>query len=249
MENTTLVEINFDSAKEVSENANKMLLRCEGFVITTEPQFRVATTWLKDIKTIKAALTEKRQSMKKDIMDFFRAPESACDTAERVLKGSILTFQEELERKQREAQRKIDEEARRKAAAEEAKAKEKARQIEEEARAKAEALKKSGEAEKAAAVMQKAAEKAAAVSEKAEEKAADILASAPVIQSGPTKVEGISYKTVYDVEVVDASQVPDEFWIIDQGVLDKVAPVMHKAGKVIPGVKVTERKVVASRKS
>jgi len=61
-----------------------------------------------------------------------------------------------------------------------------------------------------------------------------------VRDAAPPKLEGITTKTVVDMEVVDEALVPDRFWLLDhRAVLAAV-----QAGEAVPGVRRIEREIV-----
>lgn len=105
-------------------------------------------------------------------------------------------------------------------------------------------------ARKDAEKLEKKAEKAeakgnAAAAEELRQMAENVqTAPVPVIQQ--QKASGVSFKTVWDVEITDASKVPGNFLMPD---IDRIKAVVGAmAGKIeIPGVKVTARQVVSSR--
>ena len=114
---------------------------------------------------------------------------------------------------------------------------------EEQAKLEREAEKKRQEALQKAEAARAAGKEAQA--EKYEQKAEQTVA--PVIAATAAKVEGVSYRTIWRAEVVDFKTLPDEYKVVNQSALDKVAMAMKGALK-IPGVEFKSEKVVASRR-
>jgi hypothetical protein len=97
--------------------------------------------------------------------------------------------------------------------------------------------------------LQRQAEAAAAKGR--EERAAVLEATAaavvaPIAQAAAPKVAGVSFRSIWRAEVVDASLVPREYLMVDQAKLDKVAAAL-KGDTVIAGVKVREDRITTSR--
>lgn len=91
----------------------------------------------------------------------------------------------------------------------------------------------------------------AAAAKGREERAAVLEATAavvvaPIAQSVAPKVAGVSFRSIWRAEVVDASLVPREYLMVDQAKLDKVAAAL-KGDTVIAGVKVREDRIASSR--
>jgi hypothetical protein len=83
----------------------------EAFDVTDDVTYGLAADELKDIKARAAKLDEQRKSItkpmddaKKAVMDLFRAPLAVLEQAEGIIKGKMLTYSQEQQRKAREAQ-------------------------------------------------------------------------------------------------------------------------------------------------
>ncbi len=82
-------------------------------------------------------------------------------------------------------------------------------------------------------------EKAEALQEKAQ------MIAAPVVESTVEKTSGISYRTVYEFEIVDVEQIPREWMVPDLKAIG--GAVRSTQGKInIPGVKAIARKTIAA---
>ncbi len=138
-------------------SANRSLELVECIVIDSPEMFVEADKELKAIKAAAAKLEEQRTSITRplndalrNVNDLFREPAAILATAERKLKGSMLTFQQEQERIAAEEQRRRDEEARQEQERLRREAEEREREAREEAtrlQADAARLKAEGEAE------------------------------------------------------------------------------------------------------
>ena len=106
-------------SKELSEKSNALTFSVVGLKILTSDQYELAAEKLKEIKGIYKRLDEKEKSFtsplnqaKTAIIDFFRKPKAALDSAEKVYKSAMVSYNQEQERIAREAQARLDEQAR-----------------------------------------------------------------------------------------------------------------------------------------
>lgn len=67
-----------------------------------------------------------------------------------------------------------------------------------------------------------------------------------VVKVETPKAEGTSYRITYDFDVVDASLIPREFWLINEVKIRKVVTAM-KEQTDIPGIKVKQVKTQVTR--
>jgi hypothetical protein len=112
--------INLPQETEILVNeATAILSQAKTYVIQNNDQLQTAASELASIKTKAKQLDEQRKRMtkplddsKKEIMDFFRAPLDFLADAEGIIKHSIAGYQQAQERAAREAQAKLDAEAR-----------------------------------------------------------------------------------------------------------------------------------------
>ena len=74
---------------------------------------------------------------------------------------------------------------------------------------------------------------------------APVFVPAPV-PPAPPKAEGVSYREVYEFEVVDAALVPREYWMIDEKKIGGVVRAL-RAATHIPGVRAFSRRIAAVR--
>lgn len=113
---------NTDITKEVREQAKTaeiMLQTAKSLIIHSQSDYVSAGADLAAIKAKAKELEDTRKGMtqpldaaKKKIMDFFRAPLGFLADAERILKRSMLDYQQEAERKRREEEARLQEMAR-----------------------------------------------------------------------------------------------------------------------------------------
>ena len=105
--------------KELSEQSTQIAESVLIFKVVTADQYEQAGEKLKDIKgaqkrldTLRKSFTQPLDQAKSAIMDFFRKPEEKLKQAETGLKRVMLSYVEEQERIRREAQARLDEDAR-----------------------------------------------------------------------------------------------------------------------------------------
>lgn len=233
--------------KEV-ENSKDLHFDADQSVIKDQATYESAADILKRIKAKQKELDAMRKNItkpldaaKKAVMDLFREPMVILDEAECIIKQASIDYTTEQDRIRQEQQDKLDRQAR---AAEEKKKKaleEQARKKEEEARLLREKAEKADAEEKARleAAAKKAEEKAAEKREKKEE----VVVEAPVLAQRAETPKGISYKTVYYVEIEDFAKLPDDYKLPNVSMLNKFAQAGK--GKVkIPGTVIKSRKSV-----
>jgi chromosome segregation ATPase len=202
--------------RELEASAGELVARAQAIVITTPDDYSAAGSQLtlikgrlKRVEEVRTSITKPLNETLRRINDFFAAPKARLEEAERIVKRSMVDYDQKVERERREAQRKAEEaaaaerrkaeaaaaEARRKAAEEAARLEREAaerRAAEEKALREAAEAEAAGnraaaeaariEAERAAREAAKLAERAEAKVEKAEAKAADLeLAAASVV--------------------------------------------------------------------
>lgn len=108
-ETTTIpasVAIAAPNAQALSRGAAASLALVNDFEVTDTATFEIAADELKGIKAKAAALDEQRKAItgpldaaKKAVMDLFRGPLDALGQAENILKGKMLGYQQEQQRK------------------------------------------------------------------------------------------------------------------------------------------------------
>ena len=146
---TDLVSISVPTPDIQQDAVTKFVAQAQSLTVTTQPEYETASAILSDIKARAKVIESQRVALKKPIDEaaraiqaFFKDPLEALSGAESVIKGKLVSFIDEQRRREREAQAKLDEAAR------------KERQKLEERAAKAEAT---GKAEKAEALQEQAA--------------------------------------------------------------------------------------------
>ncbi len=178
------------------------------------------------------------------------------DTVEKQAKTACLVYQRAEEEKRLAEQRRLQAEADERARKERMRLEQEAarqRQIEEEARAKAEAARRAAEeanaAERARLLREaEAAErKAAAAAVKVEakvEQAASVTAPVVEVSTVTPKIEGSSVRKTWKARVTDIAQVPREYLIVNQQALDAFAKATKGSVK-LPGVEFYEEQSLA----
>ena len=196
--------------------------------ITSQLEYETAADVLKKIKSRYKEIEGQRKEItapldnaKKAVMDLFRNPLELLEKAEKTVKGLMIGYTEEQERKAREEQRKLEELARK----------------------KAEDERKKLEAQKARAKASGKEEKAETIQEKNENiQPVFVPVIAPVIETP----KGVSYREKWTAKVIDENLIPREYLIVNQSALDKVAQATKGSIK-IAGVEFVSEKILASR--
>ena len=143
-----------------------------------------------------------------------------AQAAEKVVKGKMIDYTEEMERKRREEQRKAELKA---------KAEEDRKRKDLEARAKKWADK--GNEAKA---------------EELQEQAEDVHVETAVVAPKVDKVAGLSYQTIWKFKIVDSDKIPRVYLMPDEVKLKKFATAM-KGAVPIPGIEFYSEKIQKSR--
>ena len=254
--------------------AQRALAGAEEFTIDSDEMLEVAGDDLRRVMGLKKSVEDQRTSITgplnqavKAVNDLFRAPAQYLQQAETRLKGAMLTYQQEQQRKADEARRKAEAEARaerdRQAAIQreqEAKAREASAAAERAQREAAQALAK-GNAEAAAKAQEEAraqseAAQAAAVEAQSAEMTAAVASMPPVV-AAPVRVAGISTSKTVDFEVVDLHalirHVAERPELVGLLMVDSVRlrnQVKATGIKtILPGVRVFQKETMAARRA
>lgn len=176
----------------------------QGLVVKTEGEYVHAVETLKLAKGYRQKVVDFFAPMKKRAYDAWKgvcATEAQfttrLDGIEKTAKAALIAYQRREEEKRLAEQRRLQ-----------AEADERARKEAERLAARAEKAEQSGKAEKAEALR---------------EEAAGI--SAPVIQvaSATPKIEGASVRKIWKARVIDSNRVPREFLVVNEKALDAFA--------------------------
>jgi hypothetical protein len=107
---TTTLTLQQPDQAAMARSADSALAMVEGFEVNDGATYELAAEELTGIKRRAAALDEQRKSItkplddaKKAVMDLFRGPLDLLTRAEGILKGKMLTYQQEEQRKANEA--------------------------------------------------------------------------------------------------------------------------------------------------
>lgn len=223
------INVTIDTVEE-QKKTNDVPVLCQKaeLTISNQSDYEAASAVLSEVKSRYKELDAQRKEItkpidaaKKAVMDLFKTPLELLEKAESKIKGLMIGYTNEQERKAREEQARLQ----RLADAEAAKQK----KILEEKIARAEA---SGKTEKAEELqMQK-------------ETITPIVA--PIIAPQIETPKGVSYRDQWSAEVTDINLVPREYLIANMPALNKMAQAT-KGTLSIPGVKFTSTKILASR--
>lgn len=211
----------------IEKDTKDIVAQANEIVITNQKQYEGANVFLRADKMLQKRIHEafdtivdsayrtwkesgnKRKSYLEPVME-----------AEKVVKGKIIVYTDEMEEKRREEQRRLEAKAR---AEEERKRKELA--------ARAEKWAAKGKEEKAEELL---------------ERAEDVHIEAPVIAPKVEQAKGASFRDSWSVEITDAEKVPREYMEINIQALNRVANATKGVIK-IPGVKFVCKKIMSSR--
>jgi hypothetical protein len=251
---------------EVKTDIERLAEWSKNIVVTNPTQRATVYEATKGVKTRKAQVLEFYKDMKtkaraawQGIVDKEKSYTDILDTFEAAAKRAILKYDTEEEQKRIAEQRRLQAIADEKARVEREKAEAEARRqraIEEEARQKAEAARRAAEqasAEERARLLKEAEaaeRKAAAANAKAETKtelAAAVVA--PVVEIAPTveKQKGETTKTTWKARIINAALVPREYCVPNEKELDAIAKAT-KGSKQIPGVEFYPEQTLSMRK-
>lgn len=220
------VVISRPDAAPLESAFNRIVQEVDGFKVTSKADLELASDKLNKIKTLKNEILTTFDAPIKQAYKAHKAIISARDRYlkplskyEKSIKVAISNFVVQQEREAKEKQRKIMEEAKRKAAL--------------EFKKKAEAALDEGDLERAVALDEAA-------------KAPEGLVVTPEIPVTKPKVEGLVTREVWKFEIVDASLLPREYLMPDQKKIGKVVTALKGSAK-IPGVRVWKEVVPYTR--
>lgn len=212
-------------------------------------------TRIKVLTEARLSLTRPIDAAKKVIMDFFAGPILQFTEARDAIDEKVLAYDREQDRVRQAEQRRLDkiaederkrlqdiaDEAKRKADAEAA-AKRKAAD-------EAAAAGRRAEAERLRAQAERVEERADAKAEVFETRAAAIVA--PIAQSDTARVAGSSFRDHWEFEVIDATQINPQFMMPDEVKIGRIVTSLKAdaVGVVGNGIKVTSRRILASRRT
>jgi hypothetical protein len=216
-----------DNAKKLVESVKAKDEFVKKLIIGDQKTLGEAFEELKNIKKMKDEIEGYKSRAKKpidacgkEILDYFRDPLLCIDNYEKTLKLKASNFMEAEEKKRREIEAKLREEARL-----EAEKKEKEAEVLRQKQAKLELEGKEKEAEK----IQEKIEK--------KEKEIDIVNSLPpVITASYDKPTNISSVREYKYEILDEKLIPKEYLMIDEKKIASYAKAMKGTG-TIPGIR------------
>lgn len=207
--------------KQLSATVEGVLQAATEYKITTPEAYTASAERLRDIKGIQKKIEDAEKSITKPMNDALKAARDLFRAPKAAADKAESLIKAAISDYQA-AQRRIQAEAQRKA--------------DEDARKERERLAK----------LQGAAEKRGdtAKAETFQERAAAVVA--PVVIVAPPKAEGVTSRTVWKFEVMDAAKVPREYLVVDESRIRKVVQAL-KSDCNIPGVRVySEEQIAAS---
>lgn len=223
------ISVNIDTVEEQKKTSDVPVL-CEKaeLIISNQSDYEAASTVLSEVKSRYKELDAQRKEItkpidaaKKAVMDLFKTPLELLEKAESKIKGLMIGYANEQERKAREEQLRLQKIADAEAARQ--------KKILDEKIARAEA---SGKTEKAEELqMQK-------------ETITPIVA--PIIAPQIETPKGVSYREQWSAEIIDEKLIPREYLIVNLQALNKIAAAT-KGTISVPGVRFVSTKILASR--
>jgi uncharacterized protein (UPF0335 family) len=242
---------------QLTASAERQLALAKAYRITSNELYTVAADDLKAIKSRINELDVERKKITKPlddakaaVMSLFRRPVEALQEAERIIKTSMLAFDNEQERIRKQEQDRLLEIQRAAAQKAEAEAKE-ARRIAAEATAAAANAKTEDDRKAAEARL---AEAGALEEAAATQQAALAVAPAPIVAMNTAKVAGIARKTTWRgecfdklalVKAVAEGKAPITLLDVNDSALNQMARAM-KETLSYPGCRALEEKGIAS---
>lgn len=268
--NDTQGSVAYDASDAIvlGGKAQRMLANAEGYVIDSPTMYELAAEDLRAVKALAKQVEEKRTAITgplntavKAVNNLFRAPATYLEKAEATLKGAMLTYDREQQRKADEARRAAEKAAREERERIEAAAREAERVAREEAEriaAAAALAAKAGDAEKAAELQQQsiAAAEAGANEARSLELSAELVTATPVpIATATPKVSGLSTRQNWKARLTDKMALiqfiathPEHQHLLDinQSALNQLAKAQKDAMN-LPGVEAYPDAVIAAR--
>lgn len=252
------------SAQRKFEAANSLVIDSPAMYQIAADDLAAVKRHMKDLDEQRTSLVAPLNAVVTRINTMFKGPREFLEGAERSLKTRMLDYQTAEERKRREEEARARAEAGKKAAELRARIGAQLRADEERARIETERLEAERQAALAdgntvaAAKLESKLEKVAEVSAIKQDAAAEQIAlvqAAPVAVAVETKVSGISTRTNWKATVTDmatflscVSANPQYLNLVkvDEKALNQMAKAL-KSNLNIPGVKVEEERILASR--
>lgn len=233
-------------ASEENEQSLALLASAESFAITNSDQYEASGNLLRTIKArqghlgdLRLSITRPMDEAKSRIMGLFKPAQERLGLAETAIKRAMITFSQQEERKRRETQAKLDEQARIER-----------ERLEREAQRERDRLQRLADANRAKGREERAAAQ--------EERAAAVevpVVTAPVITPMPRKAEGIAHRTTWRAEVTDLAALA-KACIAGEQPMSFIQPNMSLLGTFardqkdklsIPGVKAVSEDIIAAR--
>ncbi len=223
----TRMQVETPDTTAVAEEATQVTVRAKQTQITTQAEYESAGEFAREIKRRMKAVSElmdppiaKAHALHRDLTGRRKALLMPLEQAERHVKGLMSSYLAEEDRKRREEEARLREEARRKA---EAEAAERRRAEEERRLAEASRLEAEG----------KAAEADRLVSEEIVTAPAE---PEPIVLATPKpSADGVSARETWKVRIVDATKVPRQYLVPDEAALRRLATSLKGAAQSVVG--------------
>jgi len=220
-----------DTEIKINEETKTLILQAEQiankyqiFTVISDEQYIQAFNLCKEIKNKHVELENKRKEItipldeaKKKIMDLFRKPLEILANAERIIKNAALIYQQMQEKKRIEEEKRLIKLQEKEA---------------ERLRLRAEKAQEKGKFDKA---------------EELKEQAEQIINILPTARIEIPEIEGVSTKTTWRYKIIDINQIPREYLIPNDEMLNKTA-IATKGTLQIPGIEFYSQPIISVRK-
>ena len=211
---------------KIEKETRDIVAQAKSIVITNQAQYESANVFLradkmlqKSIKATFDPIVDSAYRTYKEAGNKRKEFLEPVQDAEKVVKDIMIAYDDKMEAKRREEQRKID------------------------LKAEIEAEKKRKDLEKRAEEW--AAKGKTAKAEELQEQAEEVEVVAPVVAAKVEKIVGLSYQTNWKFKITDIDKIPREYMIPDEVALKKMAGVMKDIRK-IAGVEFYSVKIAKS---
>jgi fused signal recognition particle receptor len=246
-----------EKATQLVKVANETKAQALALLVRSPREYEQVSEFRKNVKAKYNEIEGYRTYLKEPYLEggrrvdeFFKPALLSLKQAEDAAKERLLKYEVEQKRIAAEEQRRLEEKARKEREVLEAKAKEERRKADEaaaEIQRKAEEARQAGDLARSIALRNQAdkiVEKSEAKAINMESKAEQVVA--PKVEAYIPPVQGQFSKTVWKARVLDKKAISDEYKVVDQAMLDKVAQAT-KGQLSVAGVEFYSEQVMVGR--
>lgn len=205
---------------EIKVESHDLVVKAQNMAIKTQEGYVGGAEFLKSLKSLQKKASDFFSPIVSKAYDTWKTAKAKenevidpLKKAESLVKNKMIEYDAEQRRIAEEAQRKADEDA---------------RKAQEKITAKADKAAESGDLEKAQALRQQAAS-----------------APVPIIEKSTPKVAGIKSRENWEFEIVDIYKVPIEYLLVDESKVKKAVNIFKKTD-AIPGIRAYRKDIVSA---